>query len=31
MLIENLNMQLEAETADLLDRQKISLFGYDSP
>ena len=27
MLIENVNMQMEAETADLLDRRLMSLFG----
>jgi len=27
MLIENLNMQMEAEIADLLDRRMMSLFG----
>lgn len=27
MLIENLNMQLEGESADLLDRRMMSLFG----
>jgi hypothetical protein len=27
MLIENVNMQLEAETTDLVDRRQISLFG----
>ena len=27
MLIENLNMQVESETADLLDRKLISLYG----
>ena len=27
MLIENINMQLESEVADLLDRRMMSLFG----
>ena len=27
MLIENINMQMEAEIADLLDRRMMSLFG----
>ena len=27
MLIENLNMQMESEIADLLDRRMMSLFG----
>ena len=27
MLIENINMQMEAEVADLLDRRMMSLFG----
>lgn len=27
MLIENINMQMEAEAADLLDRLNISLYG----
>lgn len=27
MLIENLNMQLEGESADLIDRRMMSLFG----
>lgn len=27
MLIENINMQMEAEMADLLDRRMMSLFG----
>jgi len=27
MLIENINMQMEAEAADLLDRRLMSLFG----
>jgi len=27
MLIENINMQLEAESADLLDRTNIALYG----
>ncbi len=27
MLIENINMQLEAEAADLIDRTNIALFG----
>lgn len=27
MLIENINMQTEAEIADLLDRRMMSLFG----
>ena len=27
MLIENVNMQMEAEIADLLDRRMMSLFG----
>ena len=26
-LIENINMQMEAETADLLDRRMMQLFG----
>lgn len=29
MLIENINMQLESEIADLLDRRMMSLFGVD--
>lgn len=31
MLIENLNMQMEAESSDLLDRRLISLYGYNNP
>jgi hypothetical protein len=31
MLVENLNMQMEAELADLLDRKLISLYGYNNP
>jgi len=27
MLIENVNMQMESEVADLLDRRMMSLFG----
>ena len=27
MLIENINMQMEAEMADLIDRRMMSLFG----
>jgi len=27
MLIENVNMQMEAEVTDLIDRRQISLFG----
>lgn len=27
MLIENINMQMEGEIADLLDRRMMSLFG----
>ena len=27
MLIENMNMQMEAEMADLIDRRAMSLFG----
>lgn len=27
MLIENINMQMEAEIADLTDRRQISLYG----
>jgi hypothetical protein len=27
LLIENVNMQMEAETADLLDRRMMQLFG----
>lgn len=27
MLIENVNMQMESEIADLLDRRMMSLFG----
>lgn len=27
MLVENVNMQMEAEHADLIDRQQIALFG----
>ena len=30
MLIENLNMQMESEIADLLDRRMMSLFGINS-
>jgi len=30
MLIENINMQMEAEIADLLDRRMMSLFGVDT-
>ena len=30
MLIENLNMQMESEIADLLDRRMMSLFGVSS-
>ena len=30
MLIENLNMQMESEIADLLDRRMMSLFGVNS-
>jgi len=27
MIVESLNMQLEAEVADLLDRSSVSLYG----
>ena len=30
MLIENLNMQMESEVADLLDRRMMSLFGVNT-
>jgi len=30
MLIENINMQMESEIADLLDRRMMSLFGVSS-
>ena len=30
MLIENLNMQMESEIADMLDRRMMSLFGVSS-
>jgi len=30
MLIENINMQMEAELADLLDRKLISLYGFNN-
>ena len=30
MLIENINMQMEAEVADLLDRRMMSLFGMNT-
>jgi hypothetical protein len=30
MLIENINMQMEGEVADLLDRRMMSLFGVDT-
>lgn len=30
MLIENLNMQMESEIADMLDRRMMSLFGVNS-
>ena len=30
MLIENINMQMESEIADLLDRRMMSLFGMSS-
>ena len=30
MLIENINMQMESEIADLLDRRMMSLFGVNS-
>ena len=30
MLIENLNMQMESEMADLLDRRMMSLFGVNA-
>ena len=30
MLIENINMQMESEVADLLDRRMMSLFGMSS-
>ena len=30
MLIENLNMQMESEIADLLDRRMMSLFGINA-
>lgn len=31
MLIENVNMQMEAELSDLVDRQMISLFAGKAP
>ena len=30
MLIENLNMQIESEIADLIDRKLISLYGLNN-
>jgi hypothetical protein len=31
MLIENINMQMESEFSDLLDRKLISLYGFNNP